>query len=160
MASNDKAKTQKDAKPDDAAPNKAQAEFEKYMKRMQAQGGVPGFMMPSGEVVPGWAVPPSVAMMTGSAGGFTQPASSAGSALGDTLGSTLRLGVDVINAMLAGSVRFLEGVSGAAYGGSGYSADGCGCGGGCGCNDCCGASCCGTSCCECDCCQPSVGTCC
>ena len=160
MASNDKAKTQDSAKTDEVTPNKAQAEFEKYMKRMQSQGGVPGFMMPSGEVVPGWAVPPSIAMLPGGTAGFAPRASSGAGSLGDSLGSTLRLGIDVLNAMLAGSVRLLEGVSGAAHGGGGYSAESCGCGGGCGCNDCCGPSCCGTSCCECECCQPSVGTCC
>ena len=55
------------AKPaDPAAPlNKAQAEFEKYTKRVQGQqgGAMPVYMVPypqGGNMGPGWAVPPSV----------------------------------------------------------------------------------------------------
>jgi hypothetical protein len=100
-------------------PNKAQAEFQKYMKRMQAQGGIPGFMMPGGG--PGWAVPPSLTMMPG--GGYFAAAPQGHhpeGSLTTRLGSTLRLGVDVLNAALAGGVRFLNGVSGAAYGEYGH----------------------------------------
>jgi len=127
--------------------NKAQAEFQKYLKRMQEQGAIPGFIMPGGPSGPGWAVPPSVAMLPG---GFAPQHHPEGS-LTTRLGSTLRLGVDVLNAALAGGVRFLNGVSGAAYGE--YGAEG-GCG--CGCAD----NCCGSDCCGCECCQPGVGNCC
>jgi hypothetical protein len=137
----------------DTAPNKAQAEFEKYMKRMQAQGGVPGFMMPGGEGMPGWAVPPSVAMFPRGGPGYFAPIAPAGEmgtgSLTASLGSTLRLGVDVLNAALAGGVRFLNGVSDAAYG----EREHCDCGG---CND----DPCGSDCCDCECCHPSVGNCC
>ncbi len=130
-------------------PNKAQVEFEKYLKRMQAQGAIPGFIMPGGGS--GWGVPPSMTMMPG--GGYFAPQHHPEGSLSTRLGSTLRLGVDVLNAALAGGVRFLNGVSGAAYGGqdSGQA---------CGCNDCCGNECRGQDCCGCECCQPGVGSCC
>jgi hypothetical protein len=148
----DKTKTEGDGnKTGDTSPNKAQAEFQKYMKRMQAQGGIPGFMMPGGEGAPGWAVPPSVAMLPGGGGGYFAPIHHPEGSLTTRLGSTLRLGVDVLNAALAGGVRFLNGVSGAAYGEQDY-------GGSCGCG--CGDDCCGCDCCGCECCQPGVGTCC
>jgi hypothetical protein len=134
-----------------ATPNKAQAEFERYLKHMQAQqaGGMPPFMMPVAlppgyESAPGWAIPPSVAMLPrgpfpGAFGtGLAQAAS--GDSLTAKLGSTLRLGVDVINAALAGGVRVLEGISGMAYGyGESWHERG-----GCSCEAC--------SCCEYDCC--------
>jgi len=146
-----------------SAMNKAQAEFQRYMKRMQGQqpGGAPVFMMPvgfhpGGENIPGWAVPPSVAMMPqgpGASGFFAaMPQGGAGGegSLTHSLGSTIRLGVDVINAALAGSVRLLNGMSGMAYG---HPEPGCGC------NACSGGS--GTDCCGCEeCCNPGVGTCC
>jgi hypothetical protein len=153
-------------------PNKAQAEFQRYKKRMEGQqpGGAPAVMMPfvvppGSEGVPGWAVPPSVAMLpqgSGSPGFFaTMPHGGVPgqSSLTSSLGSTIRLGVDVINAALAGSVRLLNGISGAAYGYGepAYGHSGCGCDAGC---DCCGDDCCGYDCCGCECCNPSVGTCC
>jgi hypothetical protein len=76
--------------------------------------------------------------------------------LGDRLGTTLRLGIDVINMALAGSLRML---GGAGYGG--HEQD-CGCQCGCGGHtrqeSCCGDDCCGSY--ERDCCTPSVGSCC
>lgn len=157
MADDDKTK-----KPDEPEKlNKAQAEFQKYMKRMQEGGAA--FFMPGGEGMPGWAVPPSVAMMPGPGGhGFFAAMPQAGTfpegSLSHRLGSTIRLGVDVINAALAGSVRILNGIAGA-YGGEqyghGYGHAGCGCG-----CDCCGDDCCGVDCCGCECCNPGVGTCC
>jgi hypothetical protein len=153
-------------------PNKAQAEFQRYTKRMEGQqpGSAPAIMMPfavppGSEGAPVWAVPPSVAMLPhgwGSPGFFA--AMPHGGALGhssltSSLGSTVRLGVDVINAALAGSVRLLNGISGSAYGfdEQRYGYSGCGCHSGC---DCCGDDCCGFNCCGCECCNPSVGTCC
>jgi hypothetical protein len=72
------------------------------------------------------------------------------------LGSTLRLGVEVVNAALAGSARMLNGMSGLSYGAEpGWYPGGCG-------SDCCGQDCCGQDCCGgCEpCCEPSVGRCC
>jgi hypothetical protein len=157
MADDDKTKSGGDTgKSGDATQNKAQVEFQKYMKRMQAQGGIPGFMMPGGEGAPGWAVPPSVAMLPRGGPGYFAPMSPAGGfgegSLTHGLGSTLRLGVDVLNAALAGGVRFLNGMTGAAYGEQDHAGCGCGCG--------CGDSCSGSDCCGCECCEPGVGTCC
>ena len=162
--------------------NKAQTEFERYMKRMETQqpGSAPAFMMPfavtpGNEGVPVWAVPPSVAMLpqgSGSPGFFAampHGGTQGQSSLTSSLGATIRLGVDVINAALAGSVRLLNGISGAAYGygepgygHSNYAHSGCGCHASCDCcgDDCCGDDCCGDDCCGCECCNPGVGTCC
>jgi hypothetical protein len=153
-----------------ASMNKAQAEYQRYLKRMQGQnqGGMQGYIaVPAGnEGVPGWAVPPSVAMLTNGSGGYYAAMPQGGphgqGSLTDSLGSTIRLGVDVINAALAGGVRLLNGISGAAYGHRehGHGRQGCGCGcNSCG-DDCCGSDCCGSDCCGCECCQPGVGSCC
>jgi hypothetical protein len=158
--------------PGDAAPaaslNRAQAEFQRYVTRMQTQqpARAPAFMMPMAmpagqDAMPGWAVPPSVAMLPfgGGSPGFS-PAMPSEGATGDgsltrRLGSTIRLGVDVVNLLLAGGVRLLGGMSDAAYGygGQEHGHSCCGC-------DCCGHDCCGYDCCGCECCRPSVGTCC
>ena len=144
------------AKPDPAAAlNKAQAEFEKYTKRVQAQqgGAVPVFMMPypqGGNMGPGWAVPPSVAMLPRAPGGGG--AAAAGS-LTDSLGTSVRLSVDAINAALVGGVRLLSGIAGLA-GGYDHAGEGCGC------ESCCEQECCGQDCCGCECCRPGVGSCC
>lgn len=152
--------------PSDAAAtlNKAQAEFQRYVKRMRDQqpGTAPVFMMPypQGAAMPGWAVPPSVAMMSGygPAGPSGQMAGSG--SLTHRLGTTLRLGVDVLNATLAGGARLLHGVSDIGYGyaGTAYHHEGCDCG----CCDCCQDDCCGCDCCDCceTCCHPGVGNCC
>ncbi len=159
--------------------NKAQAEFQRYMKRMETQrlGSGGGFMMPlaistGNEGAPVWAVPPSVAMLPhGSGGGpgffaaIPSGDATGASLLTNSLGSTIRLGFDVINAALASSVRLLNGISGAAYGGygeQGHMHSGCGCHSGCDCggHDCCSHDCCGYDCCGCECCNPGVGTCC
>ena len=150
-----------------ASINKAQAEYQRYRKRMQGQnhGGMQGYVaMPAGnEGVPGWAVPPSVAMLTNGSGEYYAAMPQAGPhgqvSLSDSLGSTICLGVDVINAALAGGVRLLNGISGAAYGHGEHGHHGCGCG----CQssgDCCGDDCCGSDCCGCEGCQPGVGSCC
>jgi hypothetical protein len=152
-----------------ASMNKAQAEYQHYLKRVQGQnpGGMQGYIaMPAGEGVPGWAVPPSVAMLAHGPGGYYAAMPQGGphggqGSLTHSLGSTIRLGVDVVNAALAGGVRLLNGISGAAYGhgeqGHGHHDCGCGCNSGC---DCCGDDCCGSDCCGCECCQPGVGSCC
>jgi hypothetical protein len=157
---------------------KAQAEYERYKQSsVQAPYGfapVQGFQ-PAGPVVfrpigqggPSWAFPPSVAVMPspGSPGGYVAASPSSGGTLVDGLGSTLRLGVDAVNAMLTGGIRILTGFSA-------YGAGECSCGGSCGCScgcshesccDRCETECGGYDCCclfrE-TCCQPSVGRCC
>jgi hypothetical protein len=127
----------------DTTPNKAQAEFDKYTKRMQAQQAGPA----SAAAPPGglsWAVPSSVTMLPRHGDGGTSPPGS----LADSIGTSLRLGVDVVNAALAGGVRLLGGFS-AAYGHED-----------CGCESCCEPSCCEPDCCGCECCDPGVGSCC
>jgi hypothetical protein len=154
----------------DGSKTKAQIEFQRYMNRMQSQpsGGAPASAMPSGippggQGMPGWAVPPSVAMLPNSPGsaGFFVPMAPGGipgvGSLTHQLGSTFRLGVDVINAALAGGVRLLNGIASRTQG---YGEQGCGCeacSGGCCDSECCGNDCCGG--CE-SCCRPGVGTCC
>jgi hypothetical protein len=166
-----------DPKPAAKAPEpkpatKAQAEFERY----KAQGGAvqqpygfapthdpraagmyPVILPYPGNSGPGWGVPPSVAMLPYPPGpGGMQAA--AGGSLADQLGSTLRLGIDVVNAVLVGGIRVLTGFSG--YG-AGEHSEGHGCS--CGCCDPCKSECGGYDCCcvfgE-QCCHPSVGTCC
>lgn len=149
-----------------AALNKAQAEFQSYVKRVQAQqpGSIPVFMMPSpqrGGAMPGWAFPPSVAMLPQGPGQFgasvARDVAAVEGTLTHALGSTFRLGVDVLNAALAGSVRLLNGISGAAYPESECGDEGCGCHSGC---ESCREESCGHDCCCDPCCQPSVGRCC
>ncbi len=132
--------------PAPAAPNKAQVEFDKYRMRMQAQqaGAAPGGVSYAA-AGPSWAVPPSVAMLPRYVN--APPAPPQGS-LTQGLGASLRLGIDLINAALAGGVRILGGFSEA------YDHEGCGC------ESCCEPTCCEPDCCECDCCHPGVGTCC
>lgn len=127
-----------------AALNKAQAEFDKYTRRVQAQRA--GMVSALG--APGWAMPPSVTMLPrhpGGGGGAAAPGS-----LTATLGDSLRLGLDVLNAGLAGGVRLLNGIAGL----TGTDHEGCGC------KSCCPPDCCEPDCCGCECCNPGVGTCC
>lgn len=136
--------------PSDAAQSKAQAEFHRYKERLaQEAAGAPFALMP------GWALPPSMAAMPGLM--FQQPAPMATGSLRLRLGSTLRLGVDFVNSALASGVRVLSGI------GAGYEmgwpagyAHGHGHGCGCGCR---GHNCCDFFGCS-ECCRPGVGTCC
>jgi hypothetical protein len=154
----------KPSAPDPAAAlNKAQAEFQRYTKRVQGQQGVPVYVMPypqGADAGPLWAVPPSIAMLPHRHGGpgFPSAAGAGDGSLSQSLGATIRLGVEAINAALAGSARFLNGISDMAhgYGGSGHESCGCGC------ESCCEQSCCSQDCCDCcePCCHPSVGSCC
>ena len=81
--------------------------------------------------------------------------------LAEGVGTTVRLGVDLLNAVLFNSVKILGGFAGAyGYGRQDECGCGCSCGGGCGCQSCCEPSCCQPDCCGCDCCHPGVGTCC
>lgn len=115
--------------------------------------------------LPPWAMTPSFSLPQLPPGwggmlpqpGLVQPAPLAAGSLGDRLGSTLRLGIDVINMALVGSLRLLGGIGHGnhEHGDGGY----CGCGS----HSC--AEHCGSYDCCCvfehnDCCTPSVGNCC
>jgi len=169
-----------------AAPrNQAQAEFDRYKTRVGAAAraaapgggfaGPPAFSIGAG-AIPGWGGGPT--MMVGSPwggdapyggmglpyGALTAPPPVPPDSLTERLRYTMRLGVDVLNATLAGGLRVLGGVSemanwaGGMYAsqrGYGQGHGGCGCGhASCGCDDCCD-SCChpGVSSCGCDCCR-------
>jgi hypothetical protein len=141
----------------DAAQSKAQAEFQRYKDRLAQEAGGANFA-----IMPGWALPPSVAAGPGWHHGmpgpmFQQPAPMATGSLRLRLGSTLRLGVDFVNSALAGGVRVLNGI-GAGYemGWPAGHAHGQGHGGGC---ECCGHDCCDYFGCS-ECCRPGVGSCC
>jgi hypothetical protein len=159
------------ATPAQSAPQgsaRAQAEFQHYKARLAAGQGAPGAggnpayavplgFVPPGGAMPGWALPPSLTVLPQAAGmgGFGPAMLPAGpmvaGSLAERIGSSLRLGLDVVNAVLAGSARVLDGM----YGGYGYPEAGCGCGScceSCCCSDCCGCGGCG--------CTPSVGCCC
>ncbi|HEX3754724.1 MAG TPA: hypothetical protein VHV26_06575 [Rhizomicrobium sp.] len=123
------------------APNKAQAEFDKYRTRMQGGASAGSGPHPDG---PSWAVPPSVTMLPR----YADEAAAASGSLADSIGTTLRLGLDVINAALAGGTRLLGGFAGA------YGHEDCGC------ESCCEPSCCEPDCCGCESCHPGVGNCC
>lgn len=183
--------------PKKSGPTKAQSEMDRFRARrtsdfgsMAASASQPfagpvqwAYVAPPPGAGHGWPLPPSVVQM-GPPPGLGGPSFPGGAApglqaaadtVGGRLGSTLGLGVDVLNAVLAGSIGLLQRFSA----GYGYAspAGGCGCGGscgcggghggGCGCGGGCGDPCmtgCGYDCCcavGCDtCCNPSVGNCC
>jgi hypothetical protein len=154
-----------------AAPNKAQAEFERYTERRAkaaaagaapaAAGALPSSPFPGEGLT--WTAPLGVGMApVHMAGPHHGPGHHGGGAaavgeLAEGLGTAARLGVDLLNAALANSVKILGGFT-SAYG-YGHE-EGRGCGGGCGCDSCCEPSCCQSDCCGCDCCHPGVGNCC
>lgn len=164
-------------------PNKAQAEFDKYTRRRAqaaataAPGTLAGPSAPAGAAGPEatggvfpnsgltWAVPLGVGMTPAFFGGPPPgPGASGPGSAGDLaaaagglsqgIGTTLRLGVDLLNAALFNSAKILGGFTGT-YG-HGHRDDGCGCG----CESCCEPSCCQPDCCGCESCSPSVGSCC
>ncbi len=153
--------------PPPAAPNKAQAEFDRYARRRQAQqaaAGPPGgpAAAPFGGPFPDggltWAAPFGVGMApVYVAGPPAGPGGGGDGSLTQGIGTTVRLGVDLLNAALVSGIKVLGGFAGG-YG-HGHQEGG-GCGGGCGCESCCEPSCCQPDCCGCDCCHPGVGTCC
>jgi hypothetical protein len=163
-----------------AGPNKAQAEFEKYTQRRRKQAAAGALASESASTTrpevaasspfPGgglsWAVPLGVGMAPvylggpppGPGGPGAGGAGSLGEAVGGLtagIGTTVRLGVDLLNAALFNSVKILGGFTGA-YG-YGHHED-CGCGYAC--ESCCEPSCCEPDCCGCECCSPGVGSCC
>jgi hypothetical protein len=161
---------------DDSQANKAKLEFEAYKKRLEGAGdaatgtsfgqriapvphmAVPAWPWPMGPggYGPGassWGPHPSVS-----------PANDSSDSLADRLSVTVKLGMDLLNAGLAGGSRLLQGLSamGAQYGYAygGYHGHGCSC------QSCCGEDygCCQVDCCHLcgasDDCTPSVGSCC
>ena len=137
--------------PTPAAPNKAQAEFDKYARRRDAQAGGP---------FPGdglsWNVPLGAGMAHVNLGGpqagqAVRDVERAAGNVADGLGTTVRLGVDLLNAALFNGVKILGGFTGA------YGAQH---GHGCGCDSCCEPECGEPDCCGCDPCHPGVGSCC
>lgn len=130
--------------------NAAAAEFARYKARM-AEGAVPvmmPMMMASGGM-PNWAVPPSLAA-------FGVPGQAPGGgvrSIGEGLGSTVRLGIELLNAVLASSAGALGGAAMMLpQGGYERGEQGCGCDCGCG-TDCCAAF-------GCRCCEPGISGCC
>ncbi|MGF6970988.1 hypothetical protein OKW43_008083 [Paraburkholderia sp. WC7.3g] len=159
-----------------AAQTSAQSEFQRYKERLDASrltGGQMMMMVPVGlprgmpgiPGIPAWALPPSVAAIPAPSGwpAAAQEASGAAQTLFGALGTTLKLGIDVVNAALFSGARALEGVSGMALGYRAAEYGGCGC---CEQNcceyDCCQDCGCAPCCCEpcCSSCQPGVGNCC
>jgi hypothetical protein len=155
------------SEPKTTAKNRAQAEFERFKARTGATSAP--FVAPLGFTasgpVPAWAFPPSLAALPptagGAGGGFPVTGIAAGS-LGERLNTTLVLGLDLLNAGLAGGIRLLGGLSGVATGlGAGawpgpdahHGACDPGHGGHGACDCCCVMGTHGD-------CQPSVGTCC
>lgn len=161
-----------------AEESKAQAEFARYKERVEGAAAGASFASPLPRgAVPAWSLQPSlVAAGPPGAGPAVwvpePPGAGAPPPIAQGLGTTIRLGVDVLNATLSSSLRLLSGVGETVgvFAWPGTSAA-CGCGscdcGSCGCGscDCCGPAC--DCCCvlECGCggrgcCEPSVGTCC
>lgn len=138
-----------------ASPNKAQAEFDKYARRREAQAAGASGAFPDDGLT--WAAPLGVGMVQlggPQVGGAVRDAERAAGGLAESLGTTVRLGVDLLNAALVSGVKILGGFTGARE-----AHHECGCG--CGCEpNCCEPDCCGCDCCGCDCCRPGVGSCC
>ena len=153
-----------------AEESKAQAEFARYKERVQPEADAAGQAasfaspLPRG-AMPAWSLQPSlVAAEPPGAWGRSSPGTGGSPSIVSGVGTTIRLGVDVLNAALSNSLLALSGVGEAvgAVAWPGASAS-CGCDT---CCECCGPSaydcCCvmGCSCGTCGCCEPSVGTCC
>jgi hypothetical protein len=127
--------TRAPAKPAAAPPaaaqlTKAAAEFQRFKAARAAATGsetAPPPEPPSAPApmaaMPPWTMPPSFALPQP---GVVQPAPLAVGPLGDRLGSTLRLGIDVINMALAGSLRLLGSVGQGGW--QRHYGDHCGCG--------------------------------
>jgi hypothetical protein len=150
-----------------AQESKAQAEFARYKDRVgegATRAAAFASRLPT-SAVPAWSLQPPLPGPPPAAGGPvgwgtpTGPASVDTQSVTQSLGTTIRLGVDVLNAALSSSLTMLGGGVGAARRG-----ESCRCGGGCDrcgpCEcDCCDVFECGCGC-GCGSCEPSVGTCC
>jgi len=135
-----------------SAPNKAQAEFDKYARRRDAEGAGGSSPFPGDGL--SWNVPLGVGMahLGGpQANRAVRDVEQAAGSVAEGLGTTVRLGVDLLNAALFNTVKILGGFT-SAYGGQHR--------GGCGCESCCEPECCEPDCCGCDSCHPGVGSCC
>jgi hypothetical protein len=149
-----------------AEASKAQAEFARYKDRVAETGTGPGASFaspPAGAAIPAWSLQPAPPAPGppgpgASPWGSGTPAGGGSAPIRQGVGTTIRLGVDVLNAALSSSLLMLSGVGGAVGWGHGT----CGCGGDCdgGCDCCGGYDCCCAMGCGCGCCEPSVGTCC
>ena len=136
--------------------SKAQAEFARYKQRVESAAGATGFgtPLPRG-AMPVWSLQPPGAA-TAPPGAWPPPPAVGTPSIVQGFGTTIRLGVDFLNAALASGAVALGGVGGTvrslAWGEE------------CGCDDCCGCGavdCCSVVGCGCEsCCEPSVGTCC
>jgi hypothetical protein len=147
---------------------KAQAEFARFKGQQSAAAGAGpgvGFASPlPTAAVPAWSLqppPPPVGGPqgygpgTGPAWGPAAPCAGNTASIVDGVGTTIRLGVEVLNAALSNSLGMLNGMGDAVGWGRGTSGyDDCGC-----CEDQCGYDCCCVMGCG-GCCEPSVGTCC
>lgn len=154
-ATPDKATPDK-ATPDKAPPNKAQAEFDRYARRREAQAAGAFRHFPDDGL--SWNVPLGVGMAPIRLGGpevgeAVHDVERAAGGLAESLGTTVRLGVDLLNAALFNSVKILGGFTGAYGAQQECGCDSC-------CDSCCEPDCCAPDCCGCDCCHPGVGSCC
>lgn len=141
--------------------NAAEAEFQRYKARMAGQPMMVPMMMAPG-MGPGWAMPPSLAALGPAGYPATGAAGQTGGSIGERLGTTLRLGIEFLNTLLASGAGTLGSTAAMLPQGSYGGGCGCGCGGDCGCG--CGSDCgCGYDCCTvmgCGCCQPGLSGCC
>lgn len=131
------AETKKRAAPAEAAgkpETKAAAEFRRFKEAREAAasaaasgassaGGGAATMAPPATGLPPWTMPPAFSLPPAPQGwpgmlpqpGLVQPAPQAVGGLGERLGSTLRLSIDVVNMALAGTLRWLGGAEHAAW---------------------------------------------
>ena len=125
----------------------AQTEFARYKERMEqeASGGFAS-PLPQG-AIPVWSLQPQFAAVGQAPVPPPWEAGAGGPSVAQGLGTTIRLGVDALNAALSRSIRMMDTWQ-ESYGH------------GCGCDECCGYDCCSVIGCGCCGCEPSVGTCC
>jgi hypothetical protein len=146
------------------SPTGAQAEFRRHRSRVAAPSSFAGAQYPPGTLPAGlgapggWAFPPSIAVLPQPlAAGMAPPGSLGGhwapdpGSLGQRLGATLRLSLDLLNASLAGGARLMSGLSG-------WPGDALACTGGWGSGECVGHPCC--RCDRCRLCQDDYDCCC
>lgn len=139
--------------------NPAEAEFARYKARMS--GAAPMMMpvmMPPG-AMPGWAMPPSLAEFAPMPYPAAPAPAQTAASLGAGLGTTVQLGIQLVNALLASTANALGGAAAMLPQGHEYHHHGhCGCGGDCGGHCGCGVDCCDVF--GCGCCHPGVSGCC
>ncbi|HWF35287.1 MAG TPA: hypothetical protein VG295_07935 [Solirubrobacteraceae bacterium] len=144
------------AESDPPEATKAQAEFAKYKDQLGQSGPAASFASPlPSAAIPAWSLRPGPGPAPGARGagpGPYRPPAPGGTtyaSIVDGVGTTLRLGVEVLNAALSSSLTMLNGV---AWGGGGCDCEEC--------NPCGGYDCCSVMSSGCGCCEPSVGGCC